>query len=129
MVALDTATGAQRWRFTSPTQAAVYTPAVVNGRAYIAGEDHTVTALDAADGSLIWTTPTEQLNEAVAAVADGLVFVAGQGGALNALDAGNGAIRWSIPYRGTPYGPTVVDGYVLVGTDLGLLMAIGGSAK
>ena len=129
VVALDMATGTQRWRFTSPTQAAVYTPAVAKGRAYIAGEDHTVTAVDAADGSLIWTTPTEQLNEAVAAVADGQVFVAGQGGALNVLAASSGAIRWSVPYRGTPYGPTVVDGYVLVGTDLGLLMAIRGSAN
>lgn len=128
VVALDAATGAQHWRYTSPTQATVYTPAVVKGRAYIAGEDHTVTALDAADGRLIWTTPTEQLNEAVAAVADGQVFVAGQGGAMNALDSSTGAIRWSVPYRGTPYGPTVVDGYVLVGTDLGTLMAIGGSA-
>lgn len=129
VVALDAATGTQRWRYASPTEAVVYTPAVVDGRAYIVGEDRRVTALDAATGTVIWTTATEQVDEAVAAVADGLVFVAGDGGAMNALDAGTGAIRWTVPYRGIPYGPTVVGGYVLVGTDLGTLVAIGGSAK
>ena len=43
--------------------------------------------------------------------------------------AATGAIRWTVAYRGVPYGPTVVGGYVLVGTDLGTLIAIGGSAQ
>jgi len=129
VVALDATTGMQRWRFVSPTQAVVYTPAVVDGRAYIVGEDRRVTALDAAKGTVIWATATEQVDEAVPAVADGLVFVAGNGGALNALDSSTGAIRWTVAYRGVPYGPTVVGGYVLVGTDLGLLVAIGGPMK
>lgn len=129
VVALDAATGAQRWRFVSPTRAVVYTPAVVDGRAYIVGEDRRVTALDAANGTILWATATKEVNEAVPAIADGLVFVAGNGGAMNALDAGTGVIRWTVPYRGVPYGPTVVGGYVLVGTDLGMLVAIAGSAK
>lgn len=128
VVALDGATGAQRWRFVSPTQAVIYTPAVVAGRAYIVGEDRRVTALDAKTGASIWTAPTEQVDEAVPAVVEGLVFVAGNGGALNALDASTGAIRWTVPYRGVPYGPIVVGGYVVVGTDIGTLYAIG-SAK
>lgn len=129
VVALDTGTGAERWHYVSPADAVLYTPAVVDGRAYIVGEDRRVTAVDAAAGSVVWTTETTQVNEAVAAVADGLIFVAGNGGAMNALDATTGAIIWSVPYRGVPYGPTVVGGYVLVGTDTGTLVAIGGTAK
>jgi outer membrane protein assembly factor BamB len=129
VVALDAATGLQRWRYTSPTEDAVYTPAIVDGRAYIAGEDRRVTALDAASGDLVWATTTEQVNEAVAAFSDGFVFVAGNGGAMNVLEARTGEIAWSVPYRGTPYGPVVVGGYVLVGTNLGALIAIGGSTN
>lgn len=129
VAAIDAATGASRWRFVSPSKAVVYTPAVVSGRAYIVGEDRRVTALDAATGTTIWSTTTEQVDEAVPAVADGIIYVAGNGGAMNALDATTGAIRWSVAYRGIPYGPTVVGGYVLVGTDLGTLSAIGGSPK
>lgn len=129
VAAVDAATGAPRWRFVSPSKAVVYTPAVVSGLAYIVGEDRRVTALDAATGTTIWSTTTDQVDEAVAAVADGIVYVAGNGGAMNALDAATGAIRWSVAYRGIPYGPTVVGGYVLVGTDAGTLVAIGGSAK
>jgi outer membrane protein assembly factor BamB len=127
VMALDAATGEERWRFGTPTATTVYTPAVVDGRAYIVGEDHSVVALDADDGTVIWTSTTDELNEAVAAVADGLVIVAGNGGAIHALDAATGAIEWTVPYRGTPYGPIVVGGYVLVGTNLGTLIAIGGS--
>ena len=129
VAALDEGTGAARWRFKSSTRAVVYTPAVVSGRAYIVGEDRRVTALDAATGTTIWSTATEQVDEAVPAVVDGLVYVAGNGGAMNVLDAATGAIRWTVAYRGVPYGPTVVGGYVLVGTDLGTLIAIGGSAQ
>ncbi len=129
IVALDVSNGAARWRFESPTRAVVYTPAVVDGRAYIVGEDGRVVALDAASGALQWVAATDQVDEAVPAVANGQVFVAGNGGAMNALDASTGALRWTVPYRGVPYGPTVVDGYVLVGTNLGMLIAIGGSSK
>lgn len=129
VAALDAPTGMPRWRFVSPTRAVVYTPAVVSGRAYIVGEDRRVAALDAATGRPIWSTTTEQVDEAVPAVVDGLVYVAGNGGAMNALDAATGAIRWSVAYRGVPYGPTVVGGFVLVGTDLGTLIAITGSAQ
>jgi outer membrane protein assembly factor BamB len=129
VVALDATTGLQRWRFTSPTQATIYTPAIVDGRAYIVGEDRTVVAVDAASGRLMWTTPTVEVNESVAAVADGLVFVAGNGGAVNALDADAGTMRWTVPISGIPYGPIVVDGYVIVGTNLGELVAIGGPTE
>jgi outer membrane protein assembly factor BamB len=129
VAAVDAKTGAPKWRFTSPTQDVVYTPAVVDGRAYVVGEDHHVTALEAKTGKVIWTTVTDQVDEVLAAVVDGQVFIAGNGGAMNALDANTGEIRWSVPYRGVPYGTTVVDGYVLVGTDVGDLVAIRGSAK
>jgi outer membrane protein assembly factor BamB len=127
VVALDAATGASRWRYASPDQAEVYTPAVVAGRAYIVGLDERVVALDATTGSQVWTVTTGAPNEALPAIVDGTVYVATNGGTLQALDAGTGSERWRASIQGVPYAPIVTGGLVLVGTSVGLLYAIGGA--
>ena len=129
VVAVDASTGNVRWRFASPTQAQVYTPAVSAGRAYVVSEDGTVVALDAATGATIWTTPTGAVNEALAAIAGGLVFIATNGHTLVALDAATGGLRWQAPIVGVPYAPVVTHGLVLVATSVGVLYAIGGTPK
>ena len=126
VTALNAGTGAFVWRFVSPTGATVYTPAVVGGRAYIVGEDRRVVAADAATGDEIWTTTTPEVDEVLAAVMGHQVFIAGNGGAMKALNLDTGEIEWSVPFTGVPYGTTIVDGFVLVGTDAGLLVAIHG---
>lgn len=129
VVALDTATGAARWQYTSPAGRAAYTPAVSDGRAYIVSEDATVIALDAATGSSIWSTSTGAPNEALPALADGLVYVATDGGELVALEAGTGQTTWHVSIVGTPYAPVVAGGFALVATSTGNLFAIHGSAN
>jgi serine/threonine-protein kinase len=129
VVAVDAATGAVRWRYSSPSQNQTYTPAVSDGRAYVVSEDGTVVALNSATGALIWTTPTGAANEALAALADGAVYVATNGHTLVALDALTGAKRWQAPIVGVPYAPVVTRGFVLVGTSVGVLYAIGGTSK
>ena len=44
-----------------------------------------------------------------------------------AVDTATGTSLWSIAIKGVPYAPPVVDGYLLVGTDLGTLYAIAGA--
>ncbi len=129
VVALDASTGAVRWRYTSPTQRQAYTPAVIDGRAFVVAEDGTVVALDAATGAIAWTTETGAVNEALPAIADGLVYVPTNGHALVTLDQATGALGWQAPIVGVPYAPVVAQGLVLVGTSVGVLYAIGATAK
>jgi outer membrane protein assembly factor BamB len=129
MIAVDRATGLVRWHFSSPSAAQVYTAAVVGGRAFVVGEDGAVTALDAATGRAIWSVTTESPIEALPSVAAGIVYVAGNGGPVSALDGATGALRWKVPIQGVPFAPTITSGYVLLGTNVGNLYAIGGPAR
>ncbi len=86
-------------------------------------------ALDAATGAVAWTTKTGAANEALPAIADGLVYVPTNGHTLVTLDQATGALGWQAPIVGVPYAPVVAHGLVLVGTNLGVLYAIGGTAK
>jgi eukaryotic-like serine/threonine-protein kinase len=115
------------WRYASPTGAAVYTPALDGGRAIVTGEDGSVVALDVATGNGAWTAPVDGPVEIVAAIAGTAVYAASNGGSAFALESATGRELWRSPIRGTPYGPTVAGGLLLVGTDLGELDAIGGT--
>lgn len=126
VVALDASTGAVRWRFASPTQRQAYTPGVRDGRAFVVAEDGTVVALDTATGAVAWVTKTGAVNEALPAIADGLIYVPTNGRTIVTLDEATGAPGWQAPIVGTPYAPVVARGLVLVGTNVGVLFAIGG---
>jgi outer membrane protein assembly factor BamB len=129
VVAVDATTGAVRWRYASPTQDQAYTPAVSGGRAYVVSEDGAVVALDAATGTVAWTAKTGAPNEALAALSDGVVYVPTNGKTLVALDAATGTTRWQAPIVGVPYAPVVARHLVLVGTNVGVLFAIGGGVQ
>ncbi len=46
---------------------------------------------------------------------------------ITAVDARTGAERWRFKLTGAPNAPAVIDGRVFVGTDLGKIIAIGGT--
>jgi outer membrane protein assembly factor BamB len=126
VAALDAAAGAIRWRYASPTQAQIYTPAVIDDRAYVVGHDQAVVALAAVTGEVVWRIETGAENEALPSVAAGVVYVPTNGGEVQALDSATGALLWTAEISGVPYAPVVTRGYVLVGTGVGTLFAIGG---
>jgi outer membrane protein assembly factor BamB len=125
VVALDAATGTERWRRSSKAGAVLYAPAVADGTGYIVGEDKTVAAVDAETGAERWTTSTGAINDALPAIWDRTVYVATQGNNLQALDTATGTVDWRVPIVGVPYSPVVTDGLVLVGTNVGVLFAFG----
>ena len=127
IVALDAASGLILWRYASPTGAAVYTPAVNGGQAFVTSEDGSVVALDATTGAVVWTAPVDGPVEIVAAIAGTAVYAASNGGSAFAIDAATGSELWRIRIRGVPSGPTVAGGLLLVGTNVGELAAIGGT--
>lgn len=103
------------------------TPIVHRGIMYLANVGHTVQALDAATGTLIWETRVgpEALGNLSAirslGIYDDKLFLATNDARLVALDARTGAIRWDVDvadhakgYKNTS-GPLVVNGKVITG--------------
>lgn len=95
LIAVDGATGTQRWRIDSstPSFSAV---AAADGTLFVAGPDLTgdggehVYALNPADGTVRWRQP----GGGVPPVADGRVFITEESG-VTALDAATGEIVWT----------------------------------
>ena len=127
IIAMDPATGTILWRYANSTSDAVYTPALREGRAFVTSEDGSVVALDMATGTVAWTAPVDGPVEIVAAIAGTAVYAASNGGSAFAIDAATGRELWRVPIRGTPSGPTVAGGLLLIGTNVGELDAIGGT--
>ena len=127
IVALDLASGAFDWAFANASDDPVYTPAISGDQAFIPGEDHTLTRVDASSGMVVWTFAADGVVEVVPALAGNAVYAASNNGSTFAVDRVTGKELWSVPIRGVPYGPTVAGGMVLIGTDLGIVYAIGGT--
>lgn len=127
IAAVDKSNGTVLWRYASPIQEVVYTPAVVDGRAFVLGHDRQVVAMDAATGASLWTRTFEQELEALPSVVGDTVFVIANDGPAAALDVATGDLRWSVPIEGAAFAPTIADGFLLVGTSVGHLYAIGGT--
>ena len=86
IVVLDAGSGKILWRYASPRGAAVYTPAVAGGQAFVTSEDGTVVALDVATGTVTWTTSVDSPVEIVPAIAGTAVYAASNGGTAFALE-------------------------------------------
>ncbi len=85
------------------------------------GDDRNVQALDAGDGSLLWTTPVDGSAQGSPSIADELVFVATAGfGAhsLYALSLYSGEVCWRADLAGVSAStPAVANGIVYVGDE------------
>jgi len=125
LVALDSATGKERWRYASPQAVAVYAPAVADGRAFAVAEDGTVVALDTSSGRTIWTLNTGAPNDAPPSLVGGTLYVGDTNGSLIAFNAADGAELWRAPIVGVPYPAVVTHGLVFLGTNAGVLYALG----
>lgn len=96
VVALDLATGAERWRGGSDP-AGYCTPAVLDGRLIQWGPEH-VAALEPGTGRELWRVPykiTYGVSIAQPIAHEGLVFVAGYWHGARAIRATDGQLAWS----------------------------------
>ena len=125
LVALDRATGKERWRYASPQAAAVYAPAVADGHAFAVAEDGTVVALDAASGGTIWTVNSGAPNDAPPSLVGATLYVGDTNGSLIAFGTADGAELWRARIVGVPYPAVVTHGLVFLGTNAGVLYALG----
>ncbi len=84
LLALDAATGAERWR-SELAFGTVSSPVVAGDAVLIGGMDGTVSALDAATGELLWAYALGDAIGASLAVADEIVYVPTADGTFVAL--------------------------------------------
>jgi outer membrane protein assembly factor BamB len=116
------------WAYTSPTNphAAISSPAVVNGVVYIgAVEDYTMYALNAHDGTLLWSYQTSGQVWSSPAVENGIVYFGSYDGNLYALNATTGTLIWKYDTGGqVAESPTVVSGIVYTSSGDGSVYAL-----
>lgn len=102
------------------------TPALVDGRFYIAGNDGKAYCLDATTGAELWKTPLAAASWNSPVVVDGRVLVGSYGNFLHILDSKSGAELQAIDLGGRCHSaPCVVDGKVYVGSAGGRFFGLG----
>jgi len=112
--ALDAATGHTIWRYTLGGSSVA--AALADGILYTSG--HSITALNAKTGSVIWTTPVS--THLPVAVANGVLYAHADKGALYAIDTQTGATLRQIRTGSPATGPIVANGGVFLGTTDGI---------
>lgn len=69
-------------------------PAVAEGKVYFGSDDKNITALDASNGTIIWSSPTEDFVRSSPVIADGVLYVGSFDGYVYALNASTGSKIW-----------------------------------
>ncbi len=129
LLALDSRTGRDVWTFPLPEAGQIHVGAVDAERVYAVSTDTNVYALERSTGKVVWTFTTRSPNGALAGLVGTTLFVSTSDGVVHAIDAESGSPRWSFQVDGDLTMPVVINGRVIVGTSLGRVVAIGGSAS
>ena len=128
VVAVDAADGSVRWQWPGKTVKRLFLAGVSDGSVFVTSEDDNVYRVDAATGAGDVFFATGGSIETLAAISDGTVYVTSSDRHVYAIDEASGAKKWSIAVEGSPTMPVVTGGRVFVGTDLGKIVAIEGTA-
>ena len=125
MSARSATTGVLQWTYqTSP--GAIYTsPTVTNNVVYFGTDSGYVYAIDAREGTLLWSYLTPSLVHSSLTLADGMVYFGSWDGTFFALSADTGAPVWTFTAGKTIEStPAVVNGKVYFGSDDGNLYVL-----
>jgi len=127
LVAVDAATGIERWRVQPPGATLVNAPAFGNGLVYAGTVGAGYVAIDPASQRVVWRGDTSDDVTGTASVADGIAYI-GAGatatsGKLRAFDAVTGQLRWTAEDELLSL-PTVADGVAFSSTTTGLVAAL-----
>ncbi len=118
-VALDAATGQERWRYAlADTTVRFASPAVADGLVFFGGTDGILRALDAATGETRWQFGVDEAFAAAPLVTRDLVYIGSLGRMLYAVDRRTGEQRWETELRGRVKSALAAkDGHLVVLTE------------
>jgi outer membrane protein assembly factor BamB len=136
--ALDAATGAKLWSFSTGNLWVYSSPAVANGVVYLGSYDHLTSsnsgilyALDASTGKMLWSYPVDTEVMTSPIVAKNIVYAGGYENKFYALNAFTGAVIWSYqldsPSTNSWSSAAVADGILYVCFEKGTIFAFGSS--
>jgi len=136
LYAFDRSSGAIRWRWQGETRGRLLSPAacwpvVSHGKVFIVAPDRKMTALDAANGTVVWRTARHQVRESIGMGLNGSrVFVRTMRDSLIAVNAESdeGEDLWTL-HAGFGYDinasmPVEHEGVLFFGTMRGVLIAV-----
>ena len=124
LLALDAATGQERWRFDLGGYIVRGTPAVGQGMVF-AQAGYSLFAIDARSGAGLWRIPIRFAGPSSPVISGRVVYVATQEGQLYAVDASTGREEWHYSTEGLIYCPPAVAlNTLFVGDDTGKIYAL-----
>lgn len=119
------ADGSEQWRYKGNKGGYYSTPAIVDGRIYVGGEDRRLHCVDANTGAQIWTFKTGGAIWSSPCVVDGKVIFGSRDAHLYCIDATTGSKIWRLKLDGRIIStPCIVDGVIYVGTATGYFYSI-----
>lgn len=118
LIALDLASGAVRWKYTTGNLIGESSPAVGPDAVYIGDLGGILHAVSTRDGKALWTFKTTSEIKSSPVVVPGenaVVLIGSYDGHLYALDARTGRLRWKVLTKGQVHAtPAVQDGLAFV---------------
>ena len=124
--AFDAVTGAPTWPepYVPPTGDNLYIAAVADGRAYAVSSGGYLSALDLADGTLVWTVETDVGESPNGGYVEGVLYVTGAGSDIIAVGA-EGDELWRVTLTASSArAPAVIGGRIIFSTDDGRLVSL-----
>lgn len=117
----DAATGAPVWKqpFPAPTRTTLLICAVAGGFAFACGDDGQLYALDPATGTVAWSLPIHSTQSPNGGYVAGVLYITSDDRNVHVIDVAARREIWPIPATGLPSAPTIIDGRIIVGTNLG----------
>jgi outer membrane protein assembly factor BamB len=128
VLAIDLAKRDVAWRYENPDRQFPFysSGALAGGRLIVGGRDRLVHAIDADNGTQVWTFATRARVDSSPAVAGGRVYVGSGDGRFYVLDAATGERQWEFDAGGPILAsPAISGGRVVVGTTGGVLYCFG----
>jgi outer membrane protein assembly factor BamB len=120
LIAIDTATGNERWRYTTEQGGRLSAAAVAEDLIYVAGNDQFLTAIDARSGKKKWQRILGVDAHGAPAVVGDIVYVAPLDSMLHGYDARNGSQLYGLSLSARTYVDLVAyDPWVVVGPRYG----------
>lgn len=126
LYALDAKTGREAWHQSVKNSWVPSTPAVDGGRVYTGSADgRAAFAYDLKTGTLLWTTPLDNLMFSSPVIAGGKLYLATMGGSVFAMEAETGKIvGYTLTEDRVLSTPWIADGTIYFGNNDGFIYAM-----